>query len=87
MNLGRIFRHVVTAGCLAAAMPATAQVAAPPLEAYGELPTLEDMALSRSGRIAMLATSDGKRAIIALDEGLKPTVEWYLENAGLAPKN
>lgn len=52
-------------------MPATAQVAPPPLEAYGELPTLEDMALSRSGRIAMLATSDGKRAIIALDEGLK----------------
>ena len=35
------------------------------------------------GRLARL----GYAPHVALDEGLKPTVEWYLENAGLAPKN
>lgn len=46
--------------------------APPPLEAYGELPTVEDMAISPAGKLGMLATSAGKRVLIILDSAMKP---------------
>jgi len=49
-----------------------AQVAPPPLEAYGELPTLEDMTISDAGQIAMLTTVNGKRLLVVVDQSMKP---------------
>ncbi len=43
----------------------------PPLEAYGELPGVEQMAMSPSGsRIATLTTIKGKRMLLALDSDM-----------------
>jgi dipeptidyl aminopeptidase/acylaminoacyl peptidase len=44
----------------------------PPLAAYGALPAIEDMAISPSGKLAMLATSQGKRVLVVLDASFKP---------------
>ncbi|WP_241657318.1 alpha/beta hydrolase family protein [Aurantiacibacter suaedae] len=44
----------------------------PPVEAYGNLPDVEDMALSHSGdHIAILATLHGRRQVAILDSELK----------------
>lgn len=69
---GRIARRVIAASLVALAAPVAAQVAPPPLDAYGELPAIEDMAVSPSGQIAMLATSSGKRILAMLDPALQP---------------
>jgi acetyl esterase/lipase len=43
----------------------------PPLDAYGELPNVEDAAISASGaRIAAIATVNGKRQLLFLDRDL-----------------
>jgi dienelactone hydrolase len=53
--------------------PLAAQVAPPPLEAYGELPAIEGVALSPEGtRIAMLVTVRGERMLVVLDEAMNP---------------
>ncbi|WJY18000.1 prolyl oligopeptidase family serine peptidase [Alteriqipengyuania flavescens] len=57
----------VSTSALAQALPD-----APPISAYGELPALQDAALSPSGRIAMLATVNGDRVVLMLDPKLKP---------------
>lgn len=50
------------------AQDSTAQPAALPLSAYGELPGIEDLAVSPSGqRVAMLARIDGKRFVVVRD--------------------
>ena len=71
MISGRFLR-VVAISVFALASPAAAQVAPPPLEAYGQLPAMEDVAISPSGKVAMLATSGGKRILALLDASLKP---------------
>lgn len=44
-----------------------------PLSAYGDLPTIERMALSPSGkRVAMVGTFSGKRVLAVVDENSKP---------------
>lgn len=72
MKWGRFLRGSAVAAGLVMAAPVAAQIAPPPIEAYGELPTLERMAISPSGKLAMLTTSENKRVIIALDEELQP---------------
>lgn len=50
-----------------AASPATISAAPPPLEAYGDLPAVEDMAISPAGNIATIAQAAGERRVIAVD--------------------
>ncbi len=70
--------HLIVAallfGLFSAAAPAAAQaVEPPPISAYGELPGIEDAALSPSGqRIAALLTVNGKRLLVAFDANNKP---------------
>ena len=54
------------------AVAQTAKQAPPPLEAYGELPDIEDVSLSPNGRIALLGKVNGKRVVLMLDENRKP---------------
>lgn len=72
MKSVRFIRHAVAVSLIALATPAVAQVAMPPLEAYGQLPAMEDVVVSPSGKLAMLATSRGKRILAMLDSTLKP---------------
>ena len=70
MRVFDALRSIVSAISLclfAAALPAAAQpVEPPPLNAYGELPSIEKAALSPSGdRIAALLTVKGKRLLVA----------------------
>ncbi|QIG54182.1 S9 family peptidase [Altererythrobacter sp. BO-6] len=54
-------------------MPADAQDEPPPLSAYGELPDIEDMAISPSGeRIAVLGRFNGRRLLVVADQNRKP---------------
>lgn len=46
--------------------PAVAHAAPPPLEAYGDLPGVEDMAISPAGNFATLANIGGVRRIVAV---------------------
>lgn len=69
---GRIARRVGAASLIALAAPVMAQVEPPPLDAYGELPTLEDIAISPGGRMVMLTTSGGKRVLVEIDPSMKP---------------
>ncbi|QSR15839.1 S9 family peptidase [Novosphingobium sp. KA1] len=56
-----------------AAQPAVS--APPPLDAYGELPRIEDAALSPDGRnIASISRIDGQRRLLVVDETGKPLV-------------
>ncbi len=57
------------------AAPLTAQTADPPsIEAYGQLPAVEDAAISPSGRkIAVVGAFDGRRALVVFDEQLNMT--------------
>ena len=73
MNSLRSLRRAFAVSSIALAAPVAAQVTPPPLEAYGELPALEDAVISPSGKVAILATSAGKRIIAMLDATLKPT--------------
>ena len=70
-------KKIFFAAALAAttAMPgaAIAQSEPAPLTAYGELASVEDVALSPGGRIAMLTTSGGRRVIVVTNADLKPT--------------
>ncbi len=52
--------------------PATSQAAPPPpLEAYGDLPAVEDMALSPTGEnVAIAGTMNGERLLLMLDDEL-----------------
>lgn len=50
-----------------AAAPAIANAAPPPLEAYGDLPGVEDMAISPAGNLATLVQLAGARRVLALD--------------------
>ena len=66
---------MTTAAAVSAALlfpfTVSAQQPAPPLEAYGNLPQTEDVALSPSGRIAMITTVNDKRILLMLDENLQ----------------
>jgi dipeptidyl aminopeptidase/acylaminoacyl peptidase len=54
--------------CLVAVPLAAAPPAPPPLEAYGDLPGIEDVAISPSGKgMAILGRVDGKRQLVVLD--------------------
>jgi len=84
MKFGVAFRNFLSLylGVLviAAPIPAHAQPAPPPLSAYGELPSIEDIAISPSGeRIAMLAKFEGKRLLVVFDRDMKPLVTFPLE--------
>jgi len=59
--------------CVAALPPAVANAAEPPsLDAYGELPNVEDAAISPEGtRIAAIATIRGQRVLLFLDSSMK----------------
>jgi dipeptidyl aminopeptidase/acylaminoacyl peptidase len=72
---GNYFGAALAAVLIGASAPAVGQGAPlPPIEAYGELPALERMALSPSGKIAMLTTTGGKRMLVVLDETMKPLI-------------
>ncbi|MEB3414651.1 prolyl oligopeptidase family serine peptidase [Alteriqipengyuania sp. WL0013] len=72
--MNRFIYAALGAMAVAVSTPALAQALpdAPPISAYGELPALQDAALSPSGRIAMLATVNGDRVVLMLDPELKP---------------
>lgn len=62
--------------------PVTARpVEPPPLDAYGELPELEDLALSPSGnRLAALMTFKGSRMLVVLDGDHNPVRSFNAED-------
>ncbi len=66
----------VTTALAAPAAPASSNAVMqdmPPLSAYGELPSIEDAAISPSGQFfAALVTVDGKRLLVAFDQNNKP---------------
>ena len=73
IGIGRFLARCVALVCVAAAAPLAAQVAAPPLEAYGELPAIEGVALSPEGsKIAVLVTVGGERMLAVFDEAMNP---------------
>jgi dienelactone hydrolase len=73
MGLGRFLARCIAFACLAAAAPLAAQVTPPPLEAYGELPAIEGVALSPQGtRIAVLLTVGRERMLAVFDEAMNP---------------
>ena len=67
-------RILLGAMCLSLVLPLAAQAAdPPPLSAYGQLPEIEDMALSLSGtRLAALTTIRGERILLIMDDELRP---------------
>ncbi|MBU4567710.1 MAG: hypothetical protein KJ833_01965, partial [Alphaproteobacteria bacterium] len=63
----RLHSILATALLVAAAAPATAQIAPPPIEAYGELPLFSDAELSPDGsRIATIANLPSGPRIVVL---------------------
>ncbi len=65
----------------AANMAVPAYADAPPLNAFGNMPAIEDVDLSPDGsRSAAIATTDGKRRLIALDSNDKPIAIIPLED-------
>lgn len=71
----------ITLAC-ASLVPAYAQADQVPLEAYGALPDVEDVALSPSGnRLAVLRSVAGERMIIVMDESLKPIFTINVEDS------
>jgi len=63
------------------AMPLRAQPTPLPLEVYGALPDVTDIAMSPSGkRLAKLVNEDGVRAIMIVDEALEPIFMIGLED-------
>lgn len=66
------FLAIIFAVCVLST-PGLAQVAPPPLEAYGDLPAVEHAVISPSGnRIGLLTTIEGARLILVLDRERKP---------------
>jgi len=67
----------LTGFALAAALPSpTVFAAPPPLEAYGELPAVEDVAISPSGNsIASVTRFGNARRLLILDIGGKPKID------------
>ncbi|WP_235506483.1 alpha/beta hydrolase family protein [Altererythrobacter sp. Root672] len=64
--MGRIGMTLVVASALIGAAASAAE--APPLEAYGNLPSFEDAALSQTGNsLAVLAVQGGQRKVIMFD--------------------
>src|SRR5690606_2953398 len=76
-KMDRLIRMMAGLASLVALLAAPlAAVAAdsPPLAAYGELPAVEDAAISPTGKkIAVVGTFDGRRALVVLDEQLNMT--------------
>lgn len=71
--LGRILSVV---GFLLAVFSQPVRAESVPLTAYGELPAIEEAAISPSGRhIAMVTTIAGKRQILVVDETMKPVAK------------
>lgn len=69
MIVGSWFVRLIAAFLMLACMPATA---APPLDVYGKLPTLEMTAMSPSGeRIAVIGMFQGKRQLLVTDGNRK----------------
>lgn len=68
----RILRAFAASLCLLFAAPAVAQTAPPPLKAYGELPQVEQAAISPSGaHIAVVGWVNGARRLLMLDSSMK----------------
>ena len=68
----RTFRVLLQAICLSLALPSAVVAEAPPLSAYGELPGVEDMALSIDGtRLATIATIRGERVMVIMDDQMR----------------
>ncbi|WP_308632980.1 prolyl oligopeptidase family serine peptidase [Novosphingobium sp. PY1] len=65
---------LATASLIAAPLPSLADAAPPPLEAYGELPSVEDIAISPSGNLATIAWIAGMRRIVTFDPTGRPTI-------------
>lgn len=64
----RLVRPLAVLAMAAFAMPSALAQDAPPLEAYGELPGVEDMAISHSGEyLAAFTTLRGVRQVLMLD--------------------
>lgn len=75
LMIGTVVRHLSLLAFLLCAPLATvsAKVDPPPLEAYGELPSVEDIALSPTGgRLAKLQSIDERRMILVMDKALQP---------------
>jgi dipeptidyl aminopeptidase/acylaminoacyl peptidase len=64
---------------------ASAATAPPPLDAYGELPAIETMALSDSGTLlGMVATSNNERQVLAVDDEQKAKMAVGIGSAKLS---
>lgn len=71
MNFARFTTHLLLAATALCSQPAMAE--APPLEAYGALPTLEDATISQSGNhMALVMNVAGQRQVTVFDAALKP---------------
>ncbi len=69
-----IFKRLRGLLCLVVLLGAPLAAAPPPLAAYGELPGLEDAAISPSGqKIAAVATIRGSRSLVFFDAALEVT--------------
>jgi len=73
MAKGAIGHAVIFCMCaLAWLAPARADTGPPPIDAYGELPAMEELVISPSGeRIATLATISGQRRLLIVDQDMK----------------
>ena len=65
MHLKTIWLGAAAALAMAGS-PTLARAAPPPLEAYGDLPAVEDIAISPGGNIGTIAQADGQRRVIAI---------------------
>jgi dienelactone hydrolase len=76
----RTFRLILLAICLSLGLPSVVRaVAPPPLSAYGQLPEVEDMALSLGGtRLAALVTIRGERMLLVMDDQLRPLTKMHV---------
>jgi dipeptidyl aminopeptidase/acylaminoacyl peptidase len=70
-RLRRAAARLIAAIAVVAATPVWA-ADPPPLSAYGDLPGLEDAALSPGGHLAVLGDVKGKRMLVVLDPAMKP---------------
>ena len=77
------FRYNVALGLLSF-VASTASAAPPPLTAYGDLPALEDMTISDSGKkIAFAARIRGERRLIVIGDDRKPAINAPLADVKL----
>lgn len=67
-----IWRVAAAGFCLLVTAPLAAQTAPPPLRAYGELPQVEQAAISPSGaHVAVVGRVNGARRLLLLDSSMK----------------